>query len=104
MKKHRRQDLLCQTQQIRHCDGISKSCLVSSVIVKSSSKPLSLCILHSFMMQLSHGIVYRDCIGCFPILPYIRKFQFSVSVYSTSTNLKVKITIKINPFQKFDAV
>ena len=46
-------------------------------------------------------LVYRDCIGCFPIIPYLKKFQFSLSV-STSTTIKVKITIQINPYQKFD--
>ena len=25
-------------------------------------------------------IVYRDCIVCFPILPYLREIQFSLSV------------------------
>ena len=36
--------------------------------------------------------MYRDYIECFPILPYLGKFQFSLSV----SNMKVKITIKIN--------
>ena len=33
----------------------------------------------------------------------LRKFQFSLSV-STSIDKKVKITIKINPYQKFDVL
>ena len=43
------------------------------------------------------------CIGCFPILPYILKeirFQFQL----TSTNIKVKITTKINSYQKCDVI
>ena len=49
------------------------------------------------------SVVCRDCIGCFPILPYMRKFQFSLSV-SKSTNIRVKITIKINPYKNFDVI
>ena len=40
--------------------------------------------------------VYRDCMGCFPILPYLRKFQSQFQFNSTSTDIKVKITMKIN--------
>ena len=56
---------------------------------------------------ISQGTVvplYKDCIGCFPILPYLRKFQFLLKFNSTSTNIKVKITMKINPYQKFDVI
>ena len=36
-------------------------------------------------------IVFRNCYGCFPILPYVRKYQFYLQFY-----MKVKITIKLD--------
>ena len=43
-------------------------------------------------------LVYRDCIGCFPILSYIN-FHFQVN-----SNISVKITIKINPYKNVDVI
>ena len=40
---------------------------------------------------------------CMTLTPYLRKFQFSLSV-STLTNMKMKISNKINPYQKFDVI
>ena len=52
-------------------------------------------VFHVFMIvRYITGYGSTDCIGCFPILPYLRKFQFSLSL-STSTKIKVKITTKI---------
>ena len=49
---------------------------------------------------LSYRTLYIGIAYGVSILPYLRKFQFSLSV----SNVKVKITIKINPYQKFGVV
>ena len=63
------------------------------------------CMVHAYTCSLhitghSSTLWYRDCIGCFPIPPHLRKFQFSLSAsISIIYIIMVKITIKINPYQ-----
>ena len=54
-------------------------CSFLSVHKLFSRPPIHMC-LNAITRYSSTLYNYRDCIGCFPILPYLRKFLFSLSI------------------------